>query len=168
MITRLYVDNFKCMVNFEYQPASLHLIFGENGNGKTATFEVLEKLRDHVVSGTPTEQLFPSATLTAGQTRPEQTFDLEIEGNGGRYAYHLVIEHDRDENKNRITKEELRFEGNMLYAFDGQNAHLLPNESEVCPFRRDHACRWACPLEPQATTTRIFCRPKSFGPSTSR
>ncbi len=129
MIRRLYVDNYKCLVNFEYKPAPLHLLFGENGNGKTTTFEVLERLRDYV-AGASTAHTFPTETLTAWQMRTEQAFCLEIEGNGGTYRYSLAIQHNRSENKCRATKEELLFDGQPLYRFYGQNAHL---------FRDDHS-----------------------------
>jgi len=125
MIKRLYVDNFKCMVNFEYQPAALHLIFGNNGCGKTTTFEVIEKLRDFVFSGALTWRVFPASTLTAWDSRPEQTFELEIDGNGGLYRYGLVIEHERFKKKNRVKEEELLFDGKRLFYFDGQEAHLF-------------------------------------------
>ena len=35
MLTRLYIDNFRCFVNFEYRPAARELILGRNGSGKT-------------------------------------------------------------------------------------------------------------------------------------
>jgi ABC-type Mn2+/Zn2+ transport system ATPase subunit len=35
MIGRLYADNYKCFVNFEYKPRSLELILGDNGSGKS-------------------------------------------------------------------------------------------------------------------------------------
>ena len=45
MITRIYIDNYKCFVNFEYQPGHLQLLMGSNGTGKSAVFDVLETLR---------------------------------------------------------------------------------------------------------------------------
>ena len=125
MIKRLYVDNFKCFVKFDYRPTSLQLMFGENGTGKTAAFEVLEKLRDCVVTGVQVAQLFPASALTRWEDRSEQTFELQIEANGESYIYSLVVEHDRSAGKNRIEKEELWCGGGRLYVFDGQNAHLF-------------------------------------------
>lgn len=137
MIQRLYVDNYKCLVNFEYKPASLQLLFGENGNGKTTTFEVLERLRDYV-AGASTADTFPTETLTAWQVRPEQAFCLEIDGNGGTYRYSLTIQHNRIENKCRATNEELLFNGKPLYRFAEQKAHLFrDNHSDGPVFPHD-------------------------------
>lgn len=133
MIKRLYVDNFRCLVNFEYKPTSFQLLFGANGNGKSTVFEVLAGLRQFITWGNATEMVFPAQTLTAWQTRSEQTFELEIDGNGGTYSYKLLIEHNRLLNKNRVKVEELRFVGNPLYLFDGENAHLFRDDYSQGP-----------------------------------
>ena len=128
MIKRIYADNFKCLVNFEYQPATLQLLFGVNGSGKSTVFDVLSGLRQFITWGEATEKTFPAHTLTAWQNRPEQTFELELDGNGGTYTYRLVIEHFRLLSKNRVKLEELRFSGSPLYFFDGENAHLFADD----------------------------------------
>jgi hypothetical protein len=128
MIKRLYIDNFRCLVNFEYKPAPLQLLFGANGSGKSTVFEVLTALRQFITWGDSAERMFPALTLTAWQTRPEQTFELELDGNGGAYTYKLIIEHNRVLNKNRVKLEELRFRGQPLYIFDGENAHLFRDD----------------------------------------
>ncbi len=133
MIKRLYVDNFRCLVNFEYKPAPLQLLFGVNGSGKSTVFEVLTALRQFITWGDATEKTFPGLTLTAWQTRPEQTFELELEGNSGTYTYNLTIEHNRVLNKNRVKLEELRFDGQLLYSFDGENAHLFRDDFSQGP-----------------------------------
>ena len=45
MLKRLYVDNYKCLVNFEYQPGKVQLIIGGNGTRKSSIFDVLSLLR---------------------------------------------------------------------------------------------------------------------------
>lgn len=40
MLTRLYVDNFRCFENFEFRPARKQLIFGTNGAGKSSLADV--------------------------------------------------------------------------------------------------------------------------------
>ena len=42
MITRIYIDNYKCLQNFEYKPKQFELIVGANGTGKSTVFEVLK------------------------------------------------------------------------------------------------------------------------------
>ena len=50
MIERFYLDNYKCFVNFEWQPKALQLVLGGNGTGKTTVFDVLETLREFIVT----------------------------------------------------------------------------------------------------------------------
>ncbi|HUU95068.1 MAG TPA: ATP-binding protein [Phycisphaerae bacterium] len=156
MIKRLYVDNYTCLVNFEYQPVRLQLLFGENGTGKSAVFDVLARLRDFLVWGKPTGEMFPPSTLTAWQTRPEQTFELEVEGNGGVYRYRLVIEHNRALNISRVRQEQLRFEGNLLYDFDGQNAHLFNDDFSKGPVFPQDGSRSGAAFVPERADHRLL------------
>ena len=128
MIERLYLDNYKCFVNFEWQPKALQLVLGTNGTGKTTVFHVLETLREFIVAGRPTTEAFPTSTLTAWDTRFEQTIELELTGNGGRYRYRLIVEHERGKQKSRIKTERLQFDQLTLYGFDGSDAHLFHND----------------------------------------
>jgi len=41
MLTRIYVDNFRCLVNFEFKPGGKHLLFGRNGSGKSSFLDAL-------------------------------------------------------------------------------------------------------------------------------
>jgi predicted ATPase len=133
MIKRIYIDNFKCFVNFEFKPDSTQLIFGPNGGGKSALFDVLERLKSYVVFGSKAEKVFPAATLTAWQTLPAQLYELEIEGNGGRYGYRLVLEHIAPEQKSRAVKEELTFDGKPLFVFDGHDVDLFRDDFSPGP-----------------------------------
>ena len=58
MISRIYIDNYKCFTNFEYHPGNLQLLLGGNGTGKTAVFEVLELLGSFLVEGLTTQLAF--------------------------------------------------------------------------------------------------------------
>ena len=157
MITRLYIDNFRCMVNFEYKPTSLQLVFGKNGSGTSTMFEVLGCLRNVVVRGTPIEQVLPRDTLTAWQSRREQAFELDIKGNGGTYTYSLCVEHHERQNKNRITREELRFDGRPLYHFDGQDAHLYRDDASVGPVFPQDWSRSGVALAPERHDNQRLC-----------
>ena len=46
MLERLYVTNYRCLVNFEFRPNSKQLLIGGNGSGKTTVLDVLALLRD--------------------------------------------------------------------------------------------------------------------------
>lgn len=133
MIDHLYIDNFKCFTNFEWKPNSLSLLLGDNGSGKSSIFDVVETLRDFVASPTESETAFLANTLTAWDKRREQTFELGVAGNGGRYVYRLVIEHNVDIHRNRIKLERLMYDDIILYQFEENEAHLYRDNGSAGP-----------------------------------
>jgi predicted ATPase len=62
MVRRIFADNFRALVNFEFRPGALNLLLGGNGGGKTAVFDVLGRLRDLLILGHSVENLFRSTT----------------------------------------------------------------------------------------------------------
>ena len=44
MLTRLYIDNFRCFEKFEWRPGRKQLIMGGNGTGKTSLMDALHYL----------------------------------------------------------------------------------------------------------------------------
>jgi predicted ATPase len=137
MIKKIYVDNYKSLVNFEMRMRDFGLILGSNGAGKTALFEVLTMLKQFVNDEQKVGEVFPARTLTRWQTRPLQTFELTIEGNGGTYRYRLEVEHSRQEKKRRVQLEELQFDGKKLFVFESGDVQLFRDnfsEGPAYPF----------------------------------
>ena len=85
MSTRLYIDNFRCFVNFEYKPARRNLILGRNDSGKSSLLDALLGMRQFVITGAPAEDLFPLSQRTRWLNQSRQTF--EIEASLGRKSY---------------------------------------------------------------------------------
>ncbi|WP_228061118.1 MULTISPECIES: AAA family ATPase [unclassified Coleofasciculus] len=48
MLKRIYIDNFRCLVNFELDVNMINLFLGSNGTGKSTVFEVLQKIQAFV------------------------------------------------------------------------------------------------------------------------
>ncbi len=124
MISRLYIDNYRCFVNFEWRPGMESLLLGENGNGKSSVFDVVELLRRHI-GGMDISDAIHAQDLTAWDQRSEQTFELEIRGDGGTYDYRLQIVQDRKSEECRIQSERVRFNDQVLFVFDGKEVQLF-------------------------------------------
>ncbi len=60
MTERVYIDNYKCFVNFEIQRQAIQLILGGNWTGKAAFFYVLETVRDFLTDGNTTSESSPT------------------------------------------------------------------------------------------------------------
>jgi predicted ATPase len=134
MIKRLYIDNYRCMVNFEYMSGQLQLLYGANGTGKTTVFQALETLKEFVVWGRPTSEMFPPASLTKWEKRNTQKFELELlDVQQDTFKYVLEIEHQLVQNKSRIKRETLLYNNKPLYEFDGEDSHLYQDDHSPGP-----------------------------------
>lgn len=136
MIRRIYIDNFRCFTSFECQLQDIQLFLGRNGVGKSSVLDVLKILQGILVDAVSVDDNkrgFLTNTLTRWESRPQQTFELEIEGNGGVYQYRLEVEHKRETYQCRIQSEELKFDTQRLYYFDGTEAHLYRDDPSWDP-----------------------------------
>ena len=141
MLTRIYIDNYRCFVNFDLRLRSTQLILGVNGTGKSAFLEVLRRLRDFVLLGYKVDDMFPAHTRTRWQTLPRQSFELEVEGNDGKYFYTLWIE-VQDERRSRVVKEALDFNEKPLLLFQDDQVHLFDDnhvKRATYPFESDRS-----------------------------
>lgn len=122
MLRRIYIDNYKCFVNFEWKPEAMNLLLGGNGSGKSTVFEVLAKIRSIVVDDARVSEVFPVSSLTAWDTRTTQRFELEwVVGKMVTFTYVLELEHDRESRTSRIRSERLSASGAVAYEHDGTN-----------------------------------------------
>ncbi len=129
MLKRIYVDNFRCLVNFELEVDEINLFLGPNGSGKSTVFDVLRKIQAFI-NGRTLNHIFDVDDLSIWQEQLVQTFELEIEGNGGRYKYQLAIEHDKVHDKVHRVYERLLFNNNPLFnVADGQLKMYLDDHS---------------------------------------
>lgn len=117
MLTRLYIDNFRCLSNFDLRPSRIQLLTGLNGSGKSSVLEALGLVRDFVDGRAGTAELFPSDSLTRWDRRATQTFELNVNGDNGPYVYSLTIEHQPYTTQNRVIDETLTLGGKPLFGF---------------------------------------------------
>jgi hypothetical protein len=134
MLTRIYVDNFRCMVNFECRLGSQQLVLGPNGAGKSTLFDVLALLRDFCVRGERPDRLPPDSRFggnsrTRWQDVPEQTFELDVTGNGGKYTFRLVMDSWGNPERPRVIKEEVTFDGKLIFHFEMGEVHLFDDSA---------------------------------------
>ena len=106
MITRFYVDNYKCLVNFEYKPQPLELIIGANGSGKSTVFEALDKVRQFMTGRADARELFTPETSTKWVYNPTQVFEVEFKVRDKETKYRLEI--DISSASFRVEKESLQ------------------------------------------------------------
>ncbi len=135
MIKRLYIDNYKSLVNFELQLQDLTLLLGPNGVGKTSVLDVMFALRQ-LVSGivkVNDKSSFPTPTLTRWQSRDKQVFELDAVLDEDVLRYRLEVEHERSNRKARIALETLESEGGPLFRFHLGDVNLYRDDCSQGP-----------------------------------
>ncbi|MDR1971613.1 MAG: AAA family ATPase [Treponema sp.] len=139
MITRLYIDNFRTLVNFEIRFEAINLLLGANGSGKSSVFDVLRRLRGFIGGETRLAETFPSADFTRWQTKPLQKFEIEVDTDDGVFIYTLVIEFFDDLTKSKVKEEKLTLkekpapsESLLFYSKEGE-AHLHNDQGHEGP-----------------------------------
>jgi len=113
MIKRLYIDNYKSLVNFDLPLQELTLLLGPNGVGKTSVLDVVFALR-RLLSGdakVTDKDVFPAPTLTRWQKRDKQAFELDVSLDG----------------------DDLRYRCQPLFAFQMGEVHLYRDDPSADP-----------------------------------
>ena len=130
MLTRVYIDNYLCFVNFEYRPERTQLIFGSNGAGKSSFMDALLALRQFAITGLKVDQIFRHNLRTRWLDRPTQTFELQAELDGRKYQYRLVLDLDSDQSKVRVESEEVNCDEKPIFEFRKGEVRLYNDRFE--------------------------------------
>jgi predicted ATPase len=133
VLKRLYVDNYRCLVNFTLDLQELTLLVGRNGSGKSSVLDVLYALRQLLsgVAKVTDPNVFPTASLTRWQTGKLQVFEVTTEmDDEADLIYRVEVEHEKETRRARIRLESLRADDRPLFEFSMGEVHL---------FRDDHS-----------------------------
>ncbi len=135
MLTRLYIDNYRSLVNFELPLQELTLLLGSNGVGKTSVLDVVFALRQLLagIAKITDKDAFPASTLTRWQRRNMQLFELDAALDGRDYRYRLEVEHDPTNRKARIELESLQLSSGPLFRFQHGEVQLYRDNHSLGP-----------------------------------
>lgn len=126
MLTRIYIDNFRCFVHFEYRPKSKQLLLGANGSGKSSLFDAINYLK-RFVNGD--ENPFTQATRTRWQDRPNQVFEIETLMETQKYEYRVEIRFAPDTKQLSVGQERLKVDNATVFELVKGEIHFFPNDS---------------------------------------
>lgn len=119
MITRLFVNNFRCLVNFEAEFDSFGVLCGPNGAGKSSVFDALLLLRnlgtgDGVLGGTGDMDV-PRLEFTRWMGSTTQEFELSLSVDEHAFEYVLHLEQTADFEKPRVIHEKVLCDSKPLF-----------------------------------------------------
>jgi predicted ATPase len=137
MLTRLYVDNFRALVNNELRLARRSLLMGPNGTGKSTFGDVLIALQLALFGRGKTDDVFSAGTLTRWQNVPRQRFEIGATGPDGEYQFELVVDHrstaSADQPRTRIVRETLTIHSRPLFHFQDGVVRLYRDDHSAGP-----------------------------------
>ena len=158
MLQKLYVDNYKCLVNFELPLQELSLLLGPNGAGKTSVLDIMFALRRLLAEGAriTDRDVFPTGTLTRWQQRDIQTFEIQVRLDHDSFTYRLEVEHERSTRRARIHVERLTAGGGPLFECRQNEVQLYrDNHSEGPSFTVDWSESALARVAPTKDNTRL-------------
>jgi ATPase subunit of ABC transporter with duplicated ATPase domains len=129
MLKRIYIDNFRCFVNFEYKPERKQLLLGANGSGKSSLRDAVRLLKEFITGkGMP----FTQSSLTRWQDHPLQVFEIEVLLNERLYLYRVEFRYLSKATLPSVNLERLSVDGKpVLEILDGVATNYQGNQSRI-------------------------------------
>ncbi len=128
MLKRLYIDNFRCFVNFEYKPERKQLLLGANGSGKSSLLDAIRLLKRFMHG---IENPFLDTTRTRWLTLSEQVFEIEILLDGKSYIYRVENRFSQDSPVSKVHSESLRVSGDLVFEQVDGMIHFFGDGSDA-------------------------------------
>ncbi len=126
MLTRVYIDNFRSFVNFEYRPETKQLLLGPNGSGKSSLLDAIRYLK-LLVKGDSNK--FTQSTRTRWQDRPFQVVEIEANLDEKLFEYRIEIGFAAVTKEQSVNLERLRVSGETVFELADGQIRFFPNDS---------------------------------------
>ncbi|MDR0312698.1 MAG: ATP-binding protein [Treponema sp.] len=131
MITRLYVNNFRCLVAFDMKFDALEVLCGANGTGKSSVFDAVKFICDLAIgrcffggqSGDISNRTVTKLELCHWLGSTTQEFELELKVDNHDFKYVIHIE-QAPLHEPRIIKEMALCDNRELYRRDLDGVHF--------------------------------------------
>lgn len=141
MITRLYANNFRCLVAFETKFDSFGVLCGPNGAGKSSVFDALRLIRNLGTGdgflGADGERDVPRLEFTKWLDSKVQEFELSVVSHSHAFDYLLHIEQLAEYEKPRIIREKATCDKRVLFERDSDGVRLPKADGSQTGFPLD-------------------------------
>ncbi|HVT87436.1 MAG TPA: ATP-binding protein [Tepidisphaeraceae bacterium] len=160
MITRLYVNNFRCLVNFKAEFDSFAVLCGPNGAGKSSVFDALRLLRnlgtgDALLGGTG-EQDVPRLEFPRwDDNATTQQFELSLSADGYWFDYLIHIEQKAEFEKPRIISEKAHCDGSPLFERDLDGVRIQRADGNQSSFPLDWRQSALAAIQPRGSIAKL-------------
>lgn len=132
MIRRFYVNNFRCLENFELPISgrSSMVLIGKNGSGKTTALFALEVLQKIGQGVNRVGSLVSRKDFFRGLSDAPVRFELQVELDGKIFEYALAFELPEGWQEMRVFEESLRVDGRPVFTRERSQVDLPASGTE--------------------------------------
>ncbi|WP_397533892.1 AAA family ATPase [Roseateles sp.] len=118
MLQRLYVNNFRCLENFEFKPgdAASVLLIGKNGAGKSTVMQALKVVQAIGRGSNRVGHLLKGSDFTRDRTDVPMRLELECTLGGQAFKYNLALDLPDRFKELRVVEESLILDGEPIYS----------------------------------------------------
>jgi len=127
MLTRVYIDNFRSFLNFEYFPERKQLLLGVNGSGKSSLLDAIRFLKSFVEGDS---NRFTQSTRTRWLDRAVQVVELEAQLEGKKFEYRVEIGFAGATKEQVVNLERLKVGGTIVFELAEGKIRFFPSGSE--------------------------------------
>ncbi len=133
MLQRLYVHNFRCLVNFELSLKGLSssLLIGKNGVGKSTIAKALEIFQSVGRGINRVGKLVEPKDFANGHSNRPIRFEIEVVLEGRRFQYILAFELPDGFRELRVLEENLLMEGVPVYTREKAQVTLMSEHRQA-------------------------------------
>jgi predicted ATPase len=127
VIQRLYVNNFRCLENFDLSIAgqASTLLVGKNGAGKTTVSSALKVLQKIARGTNRVRELVLPQDFSRGQTDIPMRFEIEVKLIGNIFHYVVAFELPKGFKELRIFQERLSVDGSEIYSREIEKVSVI-------------------------------------------
>jgi predicted ATPase len=126
MLTRIYIDNFRSFVNFEYRPEGKQLLLGPNGSGKSSLIDAVRYVKRFIEGD---ENPFTQSTRTRWLDQPLQVIEIEALLDRKKYIYRVEIRFEPETRQPSVSLERLTVSGSTVFELANGAVTFFSNSS---------------------------------------
>ena len=167
MITRLYANNFRCLVAFEAAFDSFGVLCGPNGAGKSSVFDAIGLVRtlgtgEGVLGGTGDHDI-QNLELTSWLDSKVQEFELSLSVDGHAFQYIIHIEQKADFEKPRIIHEKALCDEQVLFERDLDGVRFQRHDGNETGFPLDWRQTALAAIQPRGSIGKLALLQEEVG-----
>ena len=167
MITRLYANNFRCLVAFEAAFDSFGVLCGPNGAGKSSVFDAIDLVRTlgtgESVLGSTGEHDIQNLELTYWLDSKVQEFELSLSVDGYAFQYVIHIEQKADFEKPRIIHEKALCDEQVLFNRDLEGVRFQRYDGNETGFPLDWRQAALAAIQPRGSIDKLALLQEEVG-----